>query len=159
MVHWLGEGTNVMLCLAREPPPLPTEDVKPTNNPSAVYISYNNGNTFEDKTYLFQINDTKSGKMINSSLDQFSTHPTYNTVSETKNEPYDSYLSASIYVNLKEMKKNNKEFQVIQKPCREKKGSNRFIWIGRTSEREKGRERRNKPYAINLFLKAKFCLI
>lgn len=81
MVHWLGEGTNVMLCLAREPPPSPSEDVKSSNNPSAVYISYNNGDTFEDKTYLFQINDTKTGKMFNSSLDQFSTHPTYNTVS------------------------------------------------------------------------------
>lgn len=82
MVHWLGEGTNVMLCLAREPPPGPNEDVKNAPIiPSSVYISYNNGDTFDDKTYLFQINDTATGKLINSSLDQFSTHPTYNTVS------------------------------------------------------------------------------
>lgn len=82
MVHWLGAGTNVMLCLAREPPPGPHEDAKtlPTV-PSSVYISYNNGNTFDDKTYLFQINDTTTGKLINSTLDQFSTHTTYNTVS------------------------------------------------------------------------------
>lgn len=81
MVHWLGEGTNVMLCLAREPPPGPNEDVKSIAIPSSVYISFNNGNTFDDKTYLFQINDTETGKLINSTLDQFSTHPTYNTVS------------------------------------------------------------------------------
>lgn len=81
MVHWLGEGTNVMLCLAREPPPGPNEDVKTAAIPSSVYISYNNGDTFDDKTYMFQINDTETGKLINSTLDQFSTHPTYNTVS------------------------------------------------------------------------------
>lgn len=80
MVHWLGEGTDVMLCLAREPPPGPTEDVKSNTIPSSVYISYDNGNTFEDKTYLFQINDTEN-KLVNSSVDQFTTHPTYNTVS------------------------------------------------------------------------------
>lgn len=105
MVHWLGEGTNVMLCLAREPPPAPSEEVKPTNNPSAVYISYNNGDTFEDKTYLFQLNDTTTGKMFNSSLDQFTTHPTYNTVSIKRN---DSFLSASILLNLKEIHNRKK---------------------------------------------------
>lgn len=90
MVHWLGEGTNVMLCLAREPPPGPNEDVKTAPTiPSSVYISYNNGNTFDDKTYLFQINDTTTGKLINSSLDQFSTHPTYNTVSVEKKKKID----------------------------------------------------------------------
>lgn len=81
MVHWLGEGTNVMLCLAREPPPGPTEDAKTTAIPSSVYISYNNGDTFDDKTYLFQLVDPKTNETINSTLDQFSTHPTYNTVS------------------------------------------------------------------------------
>lgn len=81
MVHWLGEGTNVMLCLAREPPPGPTEDSKTTAIPSSVYISYNNGDTFDDKTYLFQLVDSKTNETINSTLDQFSTHPTYNTVS------------------------------------------------------------------------------
>lgn len=84
MVHWLGEGTNVMLCLAREPPPGPMDEVKPSSNPSSVYISYDNGNTFNDKTYLFMINDTETGKPINSSIDQFTTHPTYNSVSATE---------------------------------------------------------------------------
>ena len=26
MVHWLGEGTNVMICLARDPPLGPNDD-------------------------------------------------------------------------------------------------------------------------------------
>lgn len=80
MVHWLGEGTNVMLCLAREPPPGPMEEVKTTAIPSSVYISYNNGDTFDDKTYMFQLLDADN-KTVNSTLDQFSTNPTYNTVS------------------------------------------------------------------------------
>lgn len=80
MVHWLGEGTDVMLCLARQPPPEPSE--KPgTPNPSAVYISYDNGNTFQDKTHLFKVINS-TGAEINSTLDEFTTHPTYNTVSE-----------------------------------------------------------------------------
>lgn len=82
MVHWLGEGTNVMLCLAREPPPGPTEEVKSVAIPSSVYISYNNGDTFDDKTYMFELNDT-NGKTIKSTLDQFTTHPIYNTVSSS----------------------------------------------------------------------------
>lgn len=84
MVHWLGEGTNVMLCLAREPPPGPTEEVKTTAVPSSVYISYNNGDTFDDKSYMFQLNDANN-KTVNSTLDQFSTHPVYNTVSSRAN--------------------------------------------------------------------------
>lgn len=83
MVHWLGEGTNVMICLAREPPPGPSEE-KSTSIPSAVYISYNNGDSFEDKTDLFKVNDT-NGKEISSSLDQFTTHPSYNTVNVSSN--------------------------------------------------------------------------
>lgn len=80
MVHWLGEGTNVMLCLAREPPPSPSEEEKSTKAiPSSVYISYDNGDTFEEKTSIFTVerNNTKYPSV----LDQFSTHPNYNTVS------------------------------------------------------------------------------
>lgn len=84
MVHWLGEGTNVMLCLAREPPPGPSDEIKGSAHPSSVYISYDNGNIFHDKTYLFMINDTESKKFIKSSIDQFSTHPVYNSVSKRK---------------------------------------------------------------------------
>lgn len=82
MVHWLGEGTNVMICLAREPPLGPLEDAKamPPPPPSSVYFSYDYGDTFEDKTRAFNI--TIDGKEQNSTLDQFVTHPNYNTVSD-----------------------------------------------------------------------------
>lgn len=83
MVHWLGEGTNVMLCLAREPPPSANEEQKSVD-PSSVYISYDNGDTFLDKTLLFRVNVTNGNSTIekNSTIDQFTTHPLYNTVSE-----------------------------------------------------------------------------
>lgn len=34
MVHWLGEGTSVMICLARDPPVGPYEDPQTTPPPS-----------------------------------------------------------------------------------------------------------------------------
>lgn len=83
MVHWLGEGTNVMLCLAREPPPSYLDDPKLANvPPSSVYISYDNGDTFHDKTLMFTVNVTNGTNTTvkNSTLDQFITHPNYNTV-------------------------------------------------------------------------------
>lgn len=85
MVHWLGEGTNVMLCLAREPPPSYLDDPKLANvPPSSVYISYDNGDEFQDKTLMFtveQFNQTiGKTETKNSTLDQFITHPNYNTV-------------------------------------------------------------------------------
>ncbi len=81
MVHWLGEGTNVMICLAREPPLGPLEDPKsmPPPSPSSVYFSYDYGDTFQDKTLAFNI--SIDGKEFNSTLDQFMTHQKYNTVS------------------------------------------------------------------------------
>lgn len=81
MVHWLGEGTNVMICLAREPPLGPLEDPKiaPKPAPSAVFISTDYGDTFTDRTDSFKV--LVNGTEINSTLDQFMTHPKYNTVS------------------------------------------------------------------------------
>lgn len=81
MVHWLGEGTNVMICLAREPPYGPLEDPKtmPPPAPSSVYFSFDYGDTFIDKTLEFNI--SINGTEHNSTLDQFMTHPNYNTVS------------------------------------------------------------------------------
>jgi hypothetical protein len=81
MVHWLGENTDVMICLAREPPLGPSEDAKslPPPNPSSVFISQDYGDTFEDKTELFNLN--VSGQIINSTVDKFMTHPKFNTVS------------------------------------------------------------------------------
>lgn len=78
MVHWLGEGTNVMLCLARDQP-LPLDDSKTMKiEPSSVHISYDNGDNFEDKTDMFKV--IVNGTEKNSTLDQFITHPNYNTV-------------------------------------------------------------------------------
>ncbi|KAG4075464.1 hypothetical protein HA402_015117 [Bradysia odoriphaga] len=70
MVHWLGEGTNVMICLAREPPLGPLEDPKsmPPPAPSSVYFSFDYGDTFVDKTLAFNI--SIDGKEQNSTLDQ-----------------------------------------------------------------------------------------
>lgn len=72
-----------MLCLARDPPPSPLDDVKTSKiEPSSVYISYDNGESFRDKTDLFSITVNNVSKQ--SSIDQFITHPKYNTVSKVK---------------------------------------------------------------------------
>lgn len=76
MVHWLGDKTNVMICLARESA---ANENAGAPNASSVFFSYDYGDTFIDKTHLFQL--TVNNKTINSSLDQFSTHPKYFTVS------------------------------------------------------------------------------
>lgn len=73
MVHWVGEGSNVIICLARDPYPssLP---LLTTMGPSAVYISYDYGDKYENKTELF--------KLLNGSyatLEKFYNHPKYNT--------------------------------------------------------------------------------
>lgn len=79
MVHWLGEGSDVMICLAREPPLGPLDLPNKTPVPSSVYISYDYGDTFLDKTDLFRV--LENGTEVNSTLDQFMTHPNFNTVS------------------------------------------------------------------------------
>lgn len=105
MVHWLGEGSDVMICLARDPPLGPNDDPNTTvTAPSTsefivncktsaanrqwfffhpiqftVFISYDYGDTFTDKTTMFQLN--KSNTIINSTVDVFVTHPKFNTVS------------------------------------------------------------------------------
>jgi sortilin-related receptor len=81
MVHWLGENTDVMICLAREPPSGPSEDAKllPPPAPSSVFISQDYGDTFEDKTQMFSLNI--SGHIVMSTVDKFMTHPKFNTVS------------------------------------------------------------------------------
>ena len=65
MVRWVGVGSDVIICLAKSPR---------SNIPSALYISYDYGDTFENKTDQFYIND---GKKIYASLDKFYNHPTY----------------------------------------------------------------------------------
>lgn len=71
MVHWVGEQTDIIICLARDPTPLHPK-IKP--DPSAVYISYNYGTTYENKTEFFKINDTAYA-----AVDKFYNHPKYNT--------------------------------------------------------------------------------
>ncbi|KAK6621398.1 hypothetical protein RUM43_011704 [Polyplax serrata] len=65
MVHWVGVGSDVIICLAKSPR---------MNVPSSLYISYDYGDTFENKTESFVINDSKR---IYASLDKFYIHPTY----------------------------------------------------------------------------------
>lgn len=81
MVHWLGEGTDVIICLAREPPLGPLDDPKklPPPSPSSVFLSYDYGEKFEDKSGLFNL--TINGSIVQSTVDEFITHLKFNTVS------------------------------------------------------------------------------
>lgn len=74
MVHWAGEGSDVVICLARDPSPFATK--KP--QPSSVYISYDYGDTFEDRTsnFTLQKGTNKSGL---ASVDKFFNHPEFNS--------------------------------------------------------------------------------
>ncbi|XP_024940142.1 sortilin-related receptor isoform X2 [Cephus cinctus] len=80
MVHWVGEGSNVIICLARDST-TPLSRMQPrfqtTTNPSAVYISYDYGDSFENKTDLFKISDEPDAPYA--SLDKFYNHPKFNT--------------------------------------------------------------------------------
>uniref|UniRef100_A0A336LRR7 Sortilin-related receptor n=1 Tax=Culicoides sonorensis TaxID=179676 RepID=A0A336LRR7_CULSO len=80
MVHWLGEGTDVIICLAREPPLGILDDPKklPAPSPSSVFLSYDYGDTFQDKSDLFNI--TINGTSIRSTVDEFITHLKFNTI-------------------------------------------------------------------------------
>ncbi|KAF5282013.1 hypothetical protein FQA39_LY00537 [Lamprigera yunnana] len=70
MVHWVGEASNIIICLARDPTPI----LLHTLNPSNVYISYDYGDSYEDKTPLFKLNDGNY-----SSVEKFYNHPKFNT--------------------------------------------------------------------------------
>lgn len=100
MVHWLGGNTRVLICLAREATPTGYEDkalVVPA--PSVVFISFDYGDTFENKTDLFRV--PVNGTTLNSTLDGFSTHPKFHTVRikysrnviSHNNSPYLTYIS------------------------------------------------------------------
>ncbi|XP_046432202.1 sortilin-related receptor-like isoform X1 [Neodiprion fabricii] len=77
MVHWVGEGSNVIICLARDSTPLVRLPIK--TNPSAVYISYDYGETFENKTDKFRVSDSKEPSVGYATLDKFYNHPKFNT--------------------------------------------------------------------------------
>jgi sortilin-related receptor len=65
MVHWVGENSNVIICLAREGYPS-----------SSVYISYDYGDTYLNKTEEFKIDATKN---LYASIDKFYIHPAFKT--------------------------------------------------------------------------------
>ncbi|XP_034183961.1 sortilin-related receptor [Osmia lignaria lignaria] len=79
MVHWVGEGSNVIICLARDSTPVKRMLDKfatpspPT--PSAVYISYDYGNTFVNKTDKFRISSEPDAPYA--TLDKFTNHPKF----------------------------------------------------------------------------------
>lgn len=86
MVHWLGEGSQVMICLARDFPAQTEEITKRTLNPSAVYFSYDYGDSFINKTDFFKV--LINGTERPSTLDQFSTHAKFDTIifTDSKNK-------------------------------------------------------------------------
>lgn len=67
----------MLICLARETPS-GYEDKNQSPAPSGVFISFDYGDTFENKTDLFQVQ--RNGTRLNTTLDAFSTHPKFNTV-------------------------------------------------------------------------------
>ncbi|XP_076656222.1 sortilin-related receptor isoform X2 [Halictus rubicundus] len=80
MVHWVGEGSNVIICLARDSTPmmrLQLNKLYVSSNPSAVYISYDYGDTFVNKTEFFRISDDENAPYA--TLDKFMNHPKYYT--------------------------------------------------------------------------------
>lgn len=72
MVHWAGEGSDVVVCLAKDTASRPGDAIKP----SAVYISYNYGDTFVNKTESFSFQ--QNGKTLYAAIDKFFTHPKFN---------------------------------------------------------------------------------
>ena len=70
MVHWAGEGSDVIMCLARDP------SRSAIVHPSAVFISYDYGNSFENKTESFKFGENNSHY---AHLDKFYIHPKYNS--------------------------------------------------------------------------------
>ncbi|KAJ8922708.1 hypothetical protein NQ315_007743 [Exocentrus adspersus] len=72
MVHWVGEKSKVVICLARDPTPIiPSLTAV---SPSAVYISYDDGDKYENKTDSFKL---ENGSYA--TLEKFYNHPKYNT--------------------------------------------------------------------------------
>ncbi|XP_012284613.1 sortilin-related receptor [Orussus abietinus] len=79
MVHWVGEGSDVIICLAKDSTLLTrlSGNRAVSSSPSAVYISYNYGDTFENKTKFFKISREPNAKYA--SVDKFYNHPKFTT--------------------------------------------------------------------------------
>ncbi|XP_026730796.1 sortilin-related receptor isoform X2 [Trichoplusia ni] len=71
MVHWVGEGSNVIICLARDSSPRNKGGL----SPSALFISYDYGKNFTNKTENFRLSDAPNSGYAQ--LDKFFNHPKY----------------------------------------------------------------------------------
>ncbi|CAH1280545.1 unnamed protein product [Diabrotica balteata] len=72
MVHWVGENSKVIICLARDPEPkIPGFT---TLTPSTVFISYDDGDNYQNKTENFKLPDGGYA-----TLDKFYSHPKLNS--------------------------------------------------------------------------------
>lgn len=69
IVHWVGERSNIIICLARD-----SKEIRRVKRPSSVYYSYNYGETFENKSDSFKI---PNGTLLQ--LDKFYIHPKSNS--------------------------------------------------------------------------------
>ncbi|XP_043466543.1 sortilin-related receptor-like isoform X3 [Leptopilina heterotoma] len=78
MVHWVGEGSSIIICLARDSLSQLNKNNKNViaSHPSAVYISYDYGDSFDNKTEKFKISEEKNSSYA--SVDKFYNHPTFN---------------------------------------------------------------------------------
>lgn len=84
MVHWVGVGSNVVICVAR------TSIVSGAAIPSSVYISYDYGSTFVNKTDYFALDDKNTSY---ASLDRFTAHPKFNPVVCLKIDLFENRLT------------------------------------------------------------------
>ncbi|KAL1138531.1 hypothetical protein AAG570_008594 [Ranatra chinensis] len=66
-VHWAGEGSDVIICLAKNTQPVPKGHPP---HPSSVFISYDYGSSFVDKTENFKLDNSTYA-----ALDKFYNHP------------------------------------------------------------------------------------
>lgn len=79
MVHWVGGGSDVIICLARDPAPVlsPSQQGTPSASaparPSSVYVSYDYGDKYDNKTDKFALKDGNIAV-----IDKFYHHPKYN---------------------------------------------------------------------------------
>lgn len=80
MVHWVGEGSNVVICLSRDPTPPGLLGMVQPSTPSSVFISYDYGDTYENKTDAFKLPNGSYAV-----LDKFYNHPKYNTHVSSEN--------------------------------------------------------------------------
>ncbi|ERL95566.1 sortilin-related receptor [Dendroctonus ponderosae] len=72
MVHWVGDKSKVIICLARDP--LVTQFDPKLTKPSAVFISFDDGDSYADKSDQFKLPNGRYAL-----LDKFYNHPTLNS--------------------------------------------------------------------------------